>query len=556
MSRDPLSDLPDAPPPAAERADLPLRRDALPPWAVALLVLFLAARLYSGLFLPWWTHRAASSSSVLRPPDSAGLDSDSLQDLMEADLLAKTAFVSTLAHVSATVTPDAPTLRNALQSAERLQDDSGNAPSAARRVILLRALLPGQSAGPPLALSRRHGRAPLAAFTTAPPPGTSASDRARLMEEGRLWQTVFQGGRLSSKQIESAAAQIARLPNIRWWRYPALIALYTGQGDLAEAQRYARAARQDALPSLLPFTVVSTFRVGLMLLGLVLLAYLLLRRPQKENAQTVPETELWPTLPPPIADAQRRLGAGDLMAVFVLYLLAQEGIVLLLTGFGVPRVFHWNGLLQPFRPRLALLTPAQRSLVGVELESAVYLLSAALPLLVLRGMARRRGASLAEEIGWSRTRLGANALYGVGGLAIASALMLPVILAAKAVFRHAPDPSNPVIPQIAGASGAWTIALLIGLATVAAPLVEETLFRGVFYQAARLRLGVWPAIVLTGLVFGFIHPVGIAEMLAIGTLGGVFAWMAETRKSLAPSIVAHCLNNLTSTLLLLFILAG
>jgi membrane protease YdiL (CAAX protease family) len=62
--------------------------------------------------------------------------------------------------------------------------------------------------------------------------------------------------------------------------------------------------------------------------------------------------------------------------------------------------------------------------------------------------------------------------------------------------------------------------------------------------------------VLTGLVFGLVHPVGIVEKLAIAVLGGVFAWMAQTRKSLVPSMTAHCLNNLTSTLILLFALAN
>ena len=134
-------------------------------------------------------------------------------------------------------------------------------------------------------------------------------------------------------------------------------------------------------------------------------------------------------------------------------------------------------------------------------------------------------------------------------------MVLAALLAPK-LFRHAPSPSNPVIPQIIGTSGFWATTLLILLASVAAPLVEELLFRGVLYNAIKLRLGVWPAIVLTGLVFGVVHPVGIAEMLAIAVLGGVFAWMAETRKSLVPSITAHFVNNFTATLLLLFALSG
>jgi len=134
--------------------------------------------------------------------------------------------------------------------------------------------------------------------------------------------------------------------------------------------------------------------------------------------------------------------------------------------------------------------------------------------------------------------------------------MVPAAILGRALFRHAPDPSNPAIPQLVGSPSLGTTLLLVALASAAAPVVEELLFRGVFYQAARLKLGVWPAIVVTGLVFGFVHPVGIVEMLAIAVLGGVFAWMAETRQSLLPSMAAHCLQNLTTTLLLLLILAG
>jgi len=35
-----------------------------------------------------------------------------------------------------------------------------------------------------------------------------------------------------------------------------------------------------------------------------------------------------------------------------------------------------------------------------------------------------------------------------------------------------------------------------------------------------------------------------------------FAWTAETRKSLAPSILAHCIQNSFATLMLLLALAG
>ena len=548
MSLDP----PDAgaPSPPASRGSVPLpphpaRRDALPWWVIGLLAVFAALRLTEAATAPQQSSRVGSR---LAQKADGSLDSSSMQDLIQADLKAKTAYALSLAQSAspgAVVHPDVPSLQDALKAAETLLGES-HAPGAARRVILLRALL-AQRAVPPLAAV--HGFVPLDAFTNALPADLPAPDKARYGAEGRLWQTVFEGGRLTPKQTAAAAAQIRALPGIRWWRNPALQALYGAQGDLSEANRFARAAQRDALPFLAPVVVLILFRVGLMLLGGAWLLYFLVR-PKNEGAG------LWPTVPAAVPDAERRLGAGDLMAVFVVYLLAREVIGWTLTGFGIPHRFHVSGLLTPYLPLLKALPAARRSAVSVGLEAAVYVLSAVPPILYLWAMARARGASLAREIGWQARPAGRNLLYGLGGFGVASALMLPAALIGRAVFRHAPDPSNPVIPQLVGASGVGTILLLVGLASVAAPLVEEVLFRGVLYQAARLKLGVWPAIVVTGLVFGFAHPVGVAEMLAIAVLGGVFAWMAETRKSLLPSMFAHCLQNLSTTLLLLFILAG
>ncbi len=246
------------------------------------------------------------------------------------------------------------------------------------------------------------------------------------------------------------------------------------------------------------------------------------------------------------------------MGVFVLYLLMPDLLGWLLGGFRVPHLFSYAGLLAPLRPRLLSLSAGGHAAVLVVLTSCAYLITAAVPIGLLIVIARRKRASIGEELGWNAHRLGRNLLYGVGGYAIT----LPLLLLAAGVggfagsHLHAPTPSNPAIPLLASATSPWAQAMLVGLATVAAPLCEEFLFRGVFYNAAKLRVGIWPAIILTGLVFGFVHPVGIAAMLPLATLGGVFAWMAETRKSLAPSILAHCLQNSFVTLMQLLALAG
>lgn len=538
--------------PAASR-----RRDQLSPWVILLLVLLLGRQLYDVGVAPFFSrtvlHRPLTSATDARPGE---MDSDAMQDLIQVDLQTKTAYLTTLARPTGGPQPDVTALRTALKAADDLQRETRNSPGAARRVLLVRALFPpGKDAAPPLAAGK-NGLAPLDAFGPALPRDLPPSDRARYAAEARLWQTVFAGGRLTPAQIADADAQIRRLPRLHWWTSPALSALYAGQGDAAQAGRFARQARDRALPSVVPVVLLLLVRLGFLLVGLGLLLYLLIRAVGRRKKPDAPAgADLWPTAPPALPDAQRRLGAGDLMGVFVLYLLTRELISLLIGGFGLGRL-HVPGLIAPFKPALAHMAPAQRTTVGIVLNAAVYVLSALPSFLALWAMARRRGASLADEIGWTRRRLGANVLYGLGGFAIASALMLPVALVARRLFQHAPDPSNPVIPQIMNTTGFWGPFLLVVLASVCAPIIEEFLFRGVLYQAARQRLGVWPAIVVTGLVFGFVHPVGVAEMLAIATLGGVFAWMAETRQSLAPSMTAHFLQNFFTTMILLSVMAG
>ena len=93
--------------------------------------------------------------------------------------------------------------------------------------------------------------------------------------------------------------------------------------------------------------------------------------------------------------------------------------------------------------------------------------------------------------------------------------------------------------------------------SVVSLLLCPTKYRwGVFYSAAKFKAGGWPAIVLTAPIFGFVHPVGIGEMVPLAVLGGVFAWMAETRKSLVPSMLGHFLQNSMATAMLLLALGS
>ena len=520
------------------------RGDRLPLWVIILLALFLLLRVVDLCHLG-----AAKKGGRLLHTLAGQVSEKTMQANLSANWAAKSAFLSSFARPGASVAPNPATLREALKSAEELQTDTGNSPSAARRVLLLRALLHL----PPLAAGA-NGLNPALAYTPSALEPLAPEDRQLYAREGRLWSDALSGPHLTPAQTDAYAAQLRATPNIRWWLSPALSVLYRSQGNPYEAEKQASRARTQALITAAPMGLLGLLWFAMGLGGLGLLLYLLLSTRNKAEGQQV-ESPAWPKLRDTVPLAERRLRAGDLMGVFVLYLLMPDLMGWLLGGFSViPHHAHFPGLLAPWRHGLSGLSSGRHTAAVVVLEFFGYLLGAAVPICLLISIARRRGASIGDELGWNLHRFGKNLLFGVGGYAIALPLLMLASLAGKTI--HTPAPSNPAIPLLAGASSVWVQVMLVALATIAAPLTEELLFRGVFYNAAKLRVGVWPAIVLTGLVFGFAHPVGLAEMLPLAVLGGVFAWMAETRKSLVPSMLGHFLQNSMATAMLLLALGG
>jgi membrane protease YdiL (CAAX protease family) len=89
----------------------------------------------------------------------------------------------------------------------------------------------------------------------------------------------------------------------------------------------------------------------------------------------------------------------------------------------------------------------------------------------------------------------------------------------------------------------WTLMMMFILATVWAPVVEETMFRGAFYSHLRRVTNPIVAALVVGFVFAIIHPQGIGLVPPLMTLGAVFALIREWRGSLIGSMTAHALHN-------------
>ncbi|MEA2148321.1 MAG: protease family protein, partial [Solirubrobacteraceae bacterium] len=102
------------------------------------------------------------------------------------------------------------------------------------------------------------------------------------------------------------------------------------------------------------------------------------------------------------------------------------------------------------------------------------------------------------------------------------------------------------LPGRLGADGSTLSAIaVIVLITVFAPLGEEMLFRGLVFGSLRNWRGVWPAAIITGILFGGIHagsaPVGF--LVPLGFLGFGLCLLYHFTGSLYPGIALHALNN-------------
>ncbi len=125
-------------------------------------------------------------------------------------------------------------------------------------------------------------------------------------------------------------------------------------------------------------------------------------------------------------------------------------------------------------------------------------------------------------------------------------LLFGSVLVFAAVWEGIFHPGKEKLLETLGANeGALLLTLSAALTCVVAPICEEFLFRGYFFTALRNWRGVWPAAILTGLVFGGVHAgsAPVADLAPLAALGFGLCLLYRYTGSLYPCIVAHSLNN-------------
>lgn len=102
-----------------------------------------------------------------------------------------------------------------------------------------------------------------------------------------------------------------------------------------------------------------------------------------------------------------------------------------------------------------------------------------------------------------------------------------------------------LLEQLGANEGTGLLLLSAGLTCVVAPICEEFLFRGYIFRALYNWRGLWPAALITALIFGGVHAgsAPAVDLLPLAALGFGLCLLYRYTGSLYPCIVAHSLNN-------------
>lgn len=195
----------------------------------------------------------------------------------------------------------------------------------------------------------------------------------------------------------------------------------------------------------------------------------------------------------------------------------------------------------------------------VEFDIAVVVLVGALlygTLIAVAQVVRERvgGRSLAETFAF---RFGGWGDVALGFLVFVMATVLSIVVGSVFVeserfrgentelFRHFRD-------------DVFGYAVVVVLAVVVAPLVEELFFRGLLQPVLIDRYGVERGLVGQAALFGLVHispsegTHNVSVVVVVAAMGWVFGWAAHHYGRLGPGIVAHAMRNALSVTVVYF----
>ena len=125
-------------------------------------------------------------------------------------------------------------------------------------------------------------------------------------------------------------------------------------------------------------------------------------------------------------------------------------------------------------------------------------------------------------------------------------LLLVAFIVLSAIWAAVVHTEKEKLLETLGSNEGTALLLLsAGLTCVVAPICEELLFRGYIFTALRNWRGMWPAALITAVMFGGVHA-GSApalDLVPLGALGFGLCLLYRYTGSLYPCMIAHSLNN-------------
>jgi len=125
--------------------------------------------------------------------------------------------------------------------------------------------------------------------------------------------------------------------------------------------------------------------------------------------------------------------------------------------------------------------------------------------------------------------------------AVAMYVVTLVVAGVQFVITHS-QPKEEAVTLFTSTHDPALIATFTLIATIAAPLVEESVFRGFLFNALLRYAPVWAAATISGLLFGLSH-LSLSALAPLAASGIVLAYVYHASGSLTASMLTHAIFN-------------
>ncbi len=375
-------------------------------------------------------------------------------------------------------------------------------------------------------------------------PSASKVSRA---DEQALWSALYSEPPPAPETINATALHNSiKLLDLGWFEHLALLRLSERKGDATGASR----ERQAALSSAMQYTSFESLYIALIVVGTCTLVIFLLHRAiqlgtgQKlQQAEPVTEVEAAESVPTGLTYRSRA-------SAFVFYLC-----VYLFIGYPLRRL----------TPNTSGWSAQQLLRFTAFLQISLSLVLVACALVLLRRLVNRESLAagdktritmrqMLESVGFVSQDAAGDIRTALFSYLIAMPVFIGLSIVSSYIFRSVHTPINPVQLEGMLASSPLDRILLLIETAVVAPIVEETMFRGVLMPALMSRWGRAGGMVVSSAIFALLHPNLPEGFLPLFGIGLAFAIVFSKRRTLLPSIVMHSVHNgiITITMILLF----